>query len=69
VASATPKGEKKKKKKKKINPKLAKTTPFWAKRHCFGLAQNGVVLERRLVWTTYHQRVLNERKWKIGRMG
>jgi hypothetical protein len=41
-------------KKKKIK-KNAKTTPFLAKLRRFGLAQNGVVLERRVVWTTYHQ--------------
>jgi hypothetical protein len=43
-------------KNKKIKPKMPKTTPFWAKRRRFGLAQNGVVLERRVVWTTYHQK-------------
>jgi hypothetical protein len=35
---------------------MPKTTPFWAKRRRFGRAQNGVVLERRVVWTTYHQK-------------
>jgi hypothetical protein len=40
----------------KIKPTMPKTTPFWAKRRCFGRVQNGVILERRVVWTTYHQR-------------
>jgi hypothetical protein len=32
----------------KKNPKFCKTTPFCPKRHCFGQAQNGVVLEWRV---------------------
>jgi hypothetical protein len=44
-----------KKKKKKKNLKC-KTTPFCPKRRRFGRAQNGVVLEWRVVWTIYHQK-------------
>jgi hypothetical protein len=41
--------------KKKKNLKC-KTTPFCPKRRCFRRAQNGVVLEWRVVWTIYHQK-------------
>jgi hypothetical protein len=41
--------------KKKKNLKC-KTTPFCPKRRRFGRAQNGVVLEWRVVWTIYHQK-------------